>query len=52
MTNAKQADDEHIKKPVTFSTEHANQRIKAMRDTGTTVTSPVASTAIDTIYSI
>ena len=52
MTIAKQADDEHVKKPVTFSTEQATQRMKAMRDTGTTISSPVASTALDTIHTI
>lgn len=52
MTTAKQADDEHVKKPVIASTEQATQRMKAMRESGTTVTSPVPSTAMDTIHSI
>ena len=52
MTTAKQADDEHVKKPVIASTEQATQRMKAMRENGTTVTSPVPSTAMDTIHSI
>ena len=52
MTTAKQADDEHVKKPVIASTEQATQRMKAMRENGTTVTSPVPSTAMDTILSI
>ena len=52
MTTAKQADEEHVKKPVIASTEQATQRMKAMRENGTTVTSPVPSTAMDTILSI
>lgn len=52
MTTAKQADDELIRKPVIASMEQATQRMKAMRDNGTTVTSPVPSTAMDTINSI
>jgi len=52
MTTAKQADDEHIKKPVIASTEQATQRMKALRESGTTVASPVPSTAMDTINSI
>ena len=52
MTTAKQADEEHVKKPVIASTEQATQRMKAMRENGTTVTSPMPSTAMDTIHSI
>lgn len=52
MTTAKQVDDEQVRKPVIASTEQATQRMKAMRDTGTTVSSPVPSTAMDTINSI
>ncbi|MEZ2298669.1 hypothetical protein [Variovorax sp. RCC_210] len=52
MTTAKQADDEHVKKPVIATTEQATQRMKAMRDTGTTVYTPKPSTAMDTINSI
>ncbi|MCU4118424.1 relaxase/mobilization nuclease domain-containing protein [Variovorax sp. N23] len=52
MTTAKQADDEHVKKPVIASTEQATQRMKAMRDSGTTVSTPKPSTAMDTINSI
>jgi Relaxase/Mobilisation nuclease domain len=52
MTTAKQADDEHVKKPVIASTEQATQRMKAMRENGTTVSTPKPSTAMDTIHSI
>lgn len=52
MTTARQADDEHVKKPVIATTEQATQRMKAMRDTGTTVYTPKPSTAMDTINSI
>jgi len=52
MTTAKQADDEQVRKPAIASLEQATQRMKAMRDTGTTITSPVPSTAMDTIHSI
>lgn len=53
LTTAKQADDEHVKKPAIASIEQATQRMKAMRDSGTTAaTSPIPSTAMDTIHSI
>ena len=52
MTTAKQANDEHVKKPAIACMEQAVQRMQAMRDTGTTVTSTVPSTAMDTINSI
>lgn len=52
MTTAKQADDEHVKKPVIATTEQATQRMKAMRENGTTVYTPKPSTAMDTINSI
>lgn len=52
MTTAKQADDEQVRKPAIASMEQATQRMKAMRDAGTTVTSLVPSTAMDTINSI
>lgn len=52
MTTAKQADDEHVKKPAIASMEQATQRMKAMRENGTTAASVVPSTAMDTIHSI
>ena len=53
MTTVKQADDEHVKKPAIASIEQATQRMKAMRDSGTTAaTSPIPSTAMDIIHSI
>lgn len=52
MTIAKQADDEHIKKPAIASMEQATQRMKAMRENGSTATSAVPSTAMDTIHSM
>jgi hypothetical protein len=52
MITAKQADDEHVKKPAIATTEQATQRMKAMRGSGTTSYSPVASTAMNTINSI
>ena len=53
LTIAKQADDEHVRKPAIASIEQATQRMKAMRDSGTTAaTSPMPSTAMDTIHSI
>ena len=52
LNTAALATNEHVKKPITASTEQVTQRIKAMRESGTTVTSPVPSTAMDTINSI
>lgn len=52
MTTAKQAGNEHVKRPVIASIEEATQRTKALRETGTTSHSPVPSTAMDTIKSI
>ena len=52
MTTAKQADDEHIKKPAIASMEQATQRMKAMRENRSSTASTVPSTAMDTIHSI
>ena len=52
LTTAKQADDEHVRKPGMASMEQATQRMKAIRENGTTTASAPQSSAMETIHSI